>query len=119
MNRPQPVTSAREIAAALEKEISPDQVAKVLRDALSATTLSRSGAVEVDTRSRLQAAALVLSYQVGTPVQRSESVNVNLDADSAVGLKQRLAHSPALRKVLQGMLDEVEKSGPTIEASSE
>jgi hypothetical protein len=109
---------AQAIAAALEKRIAPEQVATVLSDALTATTVSRSGAVEPDTRSRLQAAGMILAYQVGRPVERTEAVNINVDADSAIGMKERLAHSPALRAMLRKMLAAVEDENnlPAIDA---
>lgn len=100
--------SAMEISQALDQTIAPEQIAKVLRDALSATVTTRAGVIEPDTRSRLQAAGMILAYQVGTPIQRTESVTVNLDADSAVGMEERLRHSPALRGLLKSMLVRVE-----------
>lgn len=106
-----PTSSSQAIAAALEKVITPEQLAITLSEALSATTVSRSGVVEKDTRSRLQAASLILSYQVGRPVERSETVTVNVDADSTVDLSERLRHSPALRALFRKILDSAE--GPT------
>lgn len=117
MNKPlmQPNLS-QAIAAALAKKITPEHLATTLSDALTATSVSRNGAVEIDTRSRLQAASLILAYQVGRPVERSETVTVNMEADSALGMEDRLRHSPALRKVLRGMLDRVEGVDPAIDA---
>ena len=99
------------IAAALDKLVSPERVANALSDALNATTISRSGVVEPDTRFRLQAASLILAYQVGRPVERTESVTVNVDADSAMGLEERLRHSPALRAMMRKMLERVDGEG--------
>ena len=108
---------AQAIAAALEKKISPDQVATVLFDALAATTVSRSGAVEPDTRSRLQAAGMILAYQVGTPIQRTESVNVNMDADSSVGMEERLMSSPALLSLVESTVAKVRARKMAVDAS--
>jgi hypothetical protein len=96
------------LAAALGKAITPERIAATLSDALSATLLSRSGAVEIDTRSRLQAASLILAYLVGKPVERTETVNVNMEADSGLSLKERIQRSPALRAQLTQTLAEVE-----------
>jgi hypothetical protein len=65
--------------------------------------------------ARLQAADIALAYLIGRPVQRSEAVTVNLDADAEAGLAQRLKSSPALRQVFRRVLDEID-GGPTIEA---
>lgn len=111
-----PTNLSRAIAAALAREITPEQLATTLSDALKATNMSRSGVVEIDTRSRLQAASLILAYQVGRPVERSESVTVNVDADSAIGLEERLRHSPALRAMFRKMLERVDGGQPAIDA---
>jgi hypothetical protein len=103
-------TPAQAITAALEKLVSPEQVARALSDALSATNTSRNGVVESDTRSRLQAASLILSYQIGRPVERSESINVNLDADAAMGIEERLRQSPALRATFRNLLEKVDQT---------
>jgi hypothetical protein len=105
MNPQNPTT---ELAEILAKKIPFQMVSEALFRALTATSISRSGAVEQDTRSQLQAASLILENRVGRPIQRSESVNVELSADSAVGMEERLRHSPALRGLLRKMLERVE-----------
>lgn len=112
MSTPNPTA---ELAEILAKKIPFEMVSEALFRALTATTVSRSGAVEQDTRSQLQAASLILENRVGRPIQRSESVNVDLSADSAVGLEARLRHSPALRAMMRKMLERVDEAG-TIEA---
>lgn len=104
------------IAKALADEIPASRLAKVLADSLSATTLSRSGTVEADTKSRLQGAALVLAYLVGRPVERQEILTMSADADSAVGMEERLRHSPALRALFRKMLARVDDDRPAIDA---
>lgn len=94
------------IAAALGKVISPERIATALSDALSATTIARSGVVEPDTRSRLQAASIILAYMVGRPVERSETVTIVADADSRLDIQERLRRSPALREQLARSLAE-------------
>ena len=100
--------SSQAIATALEKMIAPERLAEVLSDALCATAVSRNGSVEVDTRSRLQAATLILAYQVGRPIERTESVNVNIDSNTTIDLKERLKRSPALRESLAKLLADAE-----------
>jgi hypothetical protein len=85
-------------------------VSEALFRALTATTVSRSGALEQDTRSQLQAASLILENRVGRPVTRQEVVTVSLDAATGVGLSARLAASPAMRQALRKMLDESERA---------
>jgi hypothetical protein len=96
------------LALALGKEAPPERLAQVLADALSATTVSRSGSVEVDTRSRLQAASLILAYQIGRPIERSEVVTVSLDASQQGDMSERLRHSPALRAAMRRTLADSE-----------
>jgi hypothetical protein len=104
--KPQLDTPSRELSAALDRDAPMDRVARVLADGLAATTTTRSGTVEPCWRTRMQAASLIIAQRIGMPIQRTESVQINLDADSSVGLKERLRHSPALRKSLAGMLAE-------------
>jgi len=99
-----PITPGHALAAAIAEQAPPDRIAKVLADGLSSTVTTRSGIIEPDTKSRLQAANLLLAYSVGRPVERIESVNVNLDADNSLGLEERLKNSPALRQALSKIL---------------
>lgn len=108
---PAPHTPARRLAEGIAAGIDPSQIVTALREALSATATTRSGAVEPDHRTRLDASRLILSYALGTPIQRSENVTVNLEAESAVGLADRLRSSPALRDALRAALAEADESG--------
>lgn len=99
-------TPSAAISAALNKIITPERIATALSDALTATTIARSGVVEPDTRSRLQAASIILSYTVGRPVERSENVSIIADPDSRVDIQERLRRSPALREQLARSLAE-------------
>lgn len=99
-----PRASAAEIAEALDREIPAAVIARAIAAGLVAETTTKSGIKVVDHRSRLEAARLALAYRIGTPVQRTESVNINLDADAAMGIEERLAKSPALREQLRRSL---------------
>jgi hypothetical protein len=99
---------SREVLDAIHRHVDPDKVGRVINRMLDAKRTLKNGTILEDTRAQDAAAKLYISYTVGTPVQRSESVSVTLDADSSLGLRERLAHSPALRKVLRSMLEEVE-----------
>jgi hypothetical protein len=93
-----------EIAAALEIELPAVQIARAIGEALSATTITKSGVAVADHRTRMQAAELGLAYLIGRPTTRTESVVVNLDADASLGIEERLAKSPALRDQLRRSL---------------
>lgn len=90
------------------------RIIKALEEALVADVVNRDGTRGPDHRTRTDAAKTLLAYRVGTPIQRSESISVNVDADSATGMRERLAHSPALRAMFRKMLDEV--GTPAIDA---
>lgn len=104
-----PTTPGQELVEAIARSAPPERLAEVIADALSATITSRAGTREPDTRSQLEAAKLLLAYSVGRPVERVETVNVNLDADSSIGLAERLRNSPALLKSLRAIIEQVEK----------
>jgi hypothetical protein len=99
-----------ELAEILARKIPFEMVAESLFRALTATTISRSGAVEQDTRSQLQAASLILENRVGRPVTRQEIISVDLNADAATGIEERLRHSPALQSMMRKMLGRVEEA---------
>ena len=112
---------SREVLDAIHRHVDPDKVGRVINRMLDAKRTLKNGDVLDDTRAQDSAAKLYISYTVGTPVQRTESVSVALDADAAVGLEERLRHSPALRAMFRKMLDNVEgsasdSSGPVVEA---
>jgi hypothetical protein len=72
-----------------------------------------------DYRTRLAAFKLMLEYLIGKPVERSESVTINLDADATLGIEERLAKSPALREQLRKSLEAAEAAaaGQVVEVS--
>jgi hypothetical protein len=111
--KPQPLPTANpstELAEILARKIPFEMVSEALFRALTATTVSRSGALEQDTASQLKAASLILENRVGRPVTRQEIVSVSLDADAEVGLKERLANSPAMRSALRKILLEADEA---------
>jgi hypothetical protein len=98
------INPGQALAAALENEIPEYRLARTISEAMTATMTTRAGTVEIDHKTRLAATSLALAYRVGLPVQRSETVMVNLDADQSDQLRERLAKSPALRRSLARML---------------
>jgi hypothetical protein len=101
------------LADVIDQETPPDRIVKALADALAADLVNRDGTRGPDHRTRVQAASLLLAYRIGRPIERSEVVSVNLDADSSVGLRERLASSPAMKAALLKLLND---SGPAVEA---
>lgn len=110
-----PAELTKRLATVLDRDCPDDEIGRVLRDCLTATQTTRAGAQEPDHKTRLAAAQIVLGQRHGLPVRREETINVNLDADAALGIEARLRHSPAMRDMLRRMLEKVE-SGPVIEA---
>jgi hypothetical protein len=105
-----PLTAAQRLAQALTDHVTDDRLATAISEALAATQTNRDGTITPDHRTRLQAAQLGLAYAHGRPVERSEIVQVNLDADNSIGLAERLKNSPALRRSLRAILESVELS---------
>ena len=105
------VTSPGQISKAMAEELARKVPASLIADAIleliNAKRMTKHG-LETDVRAKEAGLKLALAYKVGLPIQRTEAINVNLDADSAVGMKERLAHSPALRAIFRKILDEVE-----------
>lgn len=108
----QSLTAAQQLSQELATNVTDARLAEAISEALVATQTTRSGTLEPDHRTRLQAATLALAYKHGRPVDRSEVVSVNLDADSSLGLAERLKASPALRRSLRTILESVE---PTVD----
>ena len=96
------------LAKELADNVTDRRLATAISEALAATQINRDGTITPDHTTRLQAATLGLAYRHGRPVERQEVVSVNLDADSSIGLAERLRNSPALRKSLRQILDATE-----------
>jgi hypothetical protein len=108
-------SAAQNLAEVLDRDCPEHEIGRVLRECLSATTISRSGIVEPDFKTRLAAATFITTQRHGLPVRREEILTVSVDADAEAGLAQRLKSSPALRQVFRRVLDEID-AGPVIEA---
>lgn len=99
------------LAKVLADEIPESRIVQVLSNAMTAELVNRDGTRSPDHRTRLSAAETALAYRHGLPVRREETLLVHADADSAVGMEERLRHSPALRSMVRKMLDKVESDG--------
>jgi len=98
----------RELAEALEQHVPASILGPRIRELIDAVRYDKLGKESPDIRAREAGLKLALAYKVGLPVQRSETLLVSADADSAVGMEERLRHSPALRALFRKMLDRVE-----------
>ena len=92
------------LAQVIATEAPAHRIVKALSDALSADLVARDGTRSPDHRIRCDAAKVLLSYTLGTPVARSEVVSIDATADCEAGLSARLK-SPALRAMLRRELD--------------
>ena len=103
-----PATSpAQLLAKELADQIPESRLVQVLSNALTAELVNRDGTRSPDHRTRLSAAETALAYWHGLPIRREESITVNLDADNSLGIEERLRASPALRVMMQKMLERV------------
>ena len=105
---PHATNSSQAIAAALEKEIIPEWLAAALSEALNATSVSRSGVVQLDYRTHLQAVSLILNYQVGRPNERETPIPDLQKAVQNHELVANLGPSPALHREIQELLSKAE-----------
>jgi hypothetical protein len=96
-----------QLTEALQSAFSLDDVANTLREMLNAVVVSKGGNTRPDYRTRERALTLYLNYTIGTPVQRQEQVNYNMDMGDLDEdeLIEKLANSPAMLKKVQSMLD--------------
>lgn len=109
----------KEIVVAMANKVAPDDIAAKVYELIHAKRETKGGAMIPDVRSMEAGIKLYLSYVVGLPIQRSEVVTVNLDADSTTGLAERLRNSPALRETFRRILDAAEDTTPPpLEAES-
>ena len=95
------------LAEALAAELTDEQISIAIRDALTATQTTRSGTVEPDHKTRLQAATLALAYKHGRPVDRQEVITTNISESSDVimeRIKSSVATKAAVRKYLENVL---------------
>ena len=98
------------LSAALRAAMPEEMIADVLARALSATTATRSGAIEADHKTRLQAVSIALSYTEGKPIERQQILSHAIAADPVADIEARLAKSPALRASLAATLAKIEEN---------
>jgi hypothetical protein len=99
-------TPVEKLAIALEQACPEYRLSETLSGCLSATSTSRSGAIEPNWSVRLQAVGMILDHRFGKPIQRQEIVTKTLDTDGEANLRERLKKSPALRKALRELLED-------------
>jgi hypothetical protein len=97
-------------SAVIDEHAPPEDIIKALAAALDADTYTRDGRPVADHRTRLAAAQTLLLHRRGRPAEAPEpkSPAKSIDEEFA-DLKERAAHSPALRSLLRelGSLAEV------------
>lgn len=101
----------------LAERIPPERVVDQLDKLLTATRTGKNGVVTPDVRAIEAGLKLWLAYGIGLPVQRTEAININLDADAAMGIEERLAKSPALREQLRRSLAAADAAARVVEVS--
>ena len=101
-------TQNNSLAESLATELPDEQIAIAIRDALTATLTTRSGTVEPDHKTRLQAATLALAYKHGRPIERQEVITANL-AENEEFVMNRIKNSSALRAALRKSLDNTQE----------
>ena len=105
-----------ETRAALMQRFPAERIAETLARLMEATVRvvrgrGENARAEIDDhRAQVEALKLMLAYRDGRPVERQEVVSVNLDAEAAPGIAERLRASPALRLQLRRMLAEAERN---------
>ena len=105
----------RELQAALAQAFSPDELMAYFDSLLGAKTTSG----HPEHRTRLAALTLLLSYQIGRPVERSENITVQVDASSLADMEERLSKSPAMRQAFRRVLESAEaRGGDAVEAET-
>ena len=101
-------TQNNSLAESLATELPDEQIAIAIRDALTATQTTRSGTVEPDHKTRLQAATLALAYKHGRPIERQEVITANL-AENEEYVMNRIKNSSVLRAALRKSLDDTQE----------
>ena len=99
---------ASDTALAVATKFGGQKLLDLFEELAKAECVTNGGKRIPDNRTRLAVAVYLGNHILGTPTQRIETVTVNVDADNALGLEERLRHSPALRAMFRKMLDNVE-----------
>jgi hypothetical protein len=93
---------------AIAAKFPAESIVDLLDSLVKAKIVTKGGHEIADNRTRLAAATLMLNYLVGRPVERTENINVNVDAATEDNLVERLAKSPALRQSLKRAIEKAE-----------
>ncbi len=105
-NKSTRLSTTESLAAALADELPDERIAIAIRDALTATQTTRSGTLEPDHKTRLQAATLALAYKHGRAIERQQIITANATPDEhEADLSQRIAKSPALKAHLLRLIE--------------
>lgn len=101
------LTFGTQLVETLKEAFSPDDIVQCMEEMLNAEIETKGGNIRPDYRTRERAVALWLAYTVGTPVQRQEQVNYNMDMSdlNEDELISKLSQSPAMLTKVQAMLD--------------
>lgn len=112
---------APKIIEELAKKFGPDTIVNQIAECMGATkTIAISGRPfeTPDYKTRLDTLKLLLQYQIGMPVARSEVVTHNVDTMQS--LESKMKGSPALRRAIGKMLDRSKvEQGEVVETQME
>lgn len=104
----QPSDITRQVIEQMRTAIPAERVIARIDALLEATRPTKWGPA-IDTRAVEIGTRLWLAYTVGLPVQRTESVTVNMDAMTGDDMVERLVKSPALREQLRSYLAQADE----------
>lgn len=102
-----------DVMSAIVRKFDGDKLAGLLDELSKAENITNGGHKIPDNRTRLSAATLILAYMIGRPVERQEILNINMNADAAHDLAERLKGSPSLRAAFRSILEQAEKHSTT------
>lgn len=96
---------------AMAQAFPPEKIQEHLKELATASIITKGGNERPDYRTRMEALKMIYSYSVGTPIQRQEQVNYNLDVNdmSEKELVDLLSRSPSMMKKVQDIFDEAKK----------
>jgi hypothetical protein len=97
---------APKVIEALAIKFGPTEVVNKIAECMEATKTMAIGGKPLETpdyKTRLDALKLLLQYQIGMPVARSEVITHNVDTVQT--LEAKIQRSPALRRAVGRMLD--------------
>lgn len=100
-----------DVMSAIVRRFNGEKLAKMLDELSQAESVTNGGKKIPDNRTRLSAATVILAYILGKPIERQEILNINMDADSAHNLAEKLKESPALRAAFRSILEQAERDG--------